>query len=288
MATKAKKTPQKKPVKKVKAKKTRKKKIVKEEVVPVEGLYQEAIRISASWFRAGMSEQKVAELITTHYERFSPPNVQYVLHKASQQIAAQYSRDRKNVVALHLKRYNKDAQLAQDWFKDEEYESVPKKFRKEVMLGKLNGWIDILGAKERVLQMHMKETQVKIFNKLNVKVKEKKVMFDLSKLSLAEKVEFLTLIQKTKKTQTEILGITNSADVKKVVTEDIEHEVVEVPNITFIEQTNIPVIPRERVQAQNLGDLTNKLRATLLKKAEEEFKKAGAKKVAPTVKHEDE
>lgn len=252
---------------------------------PIEGLYQEAIRTTAAWFRNGVSEQKVGELLTTHFPRFTPPNVQYVIHQASQQIAIQYSRDRKNVVALHLQRYNQELILLQDFFRDKDYESIPMKFRKEIMMNKLNSWIDVLQAKESVLRMHSKDTQVKIFNKLNVKVKEKKVMFDLSKLSLEEKVEFLSLIQKTKKSEGEAAGVIMNGQVnKEVETEDVEHEVLEAPNVEQIKQYNIPVVAKASPKgAQTLDDITEKIKATLLKKAALEFKKVGAKKVAPSI-----
>ena len=172
----------------------------------------------------------------------------------------------------------------QDFFRDEEYKNIPIKIQKEIMVNKLNNWIDVLGAKERVLQMHTKETQIKIYNKLNVKVKTKKVMFDLSSLTLQEKIEFLALINKTKRSQGELLGVIMGKEVKKEVTEDIEHEVVEDVNVNKIKQVNLPQPEKTRVPNKTLDDLTNKLKATLLKKAEKEFKKAGAKQVAPTVK----
>lgn len=278
MATSKKNTKQKKPTKRAK------KKAPTEPVVAVEGLYQEAIRITTAWLRAGYSEQKVSELIQKHYERFTPPNVQYVLHQASQLIANQYSRDRKNVIALHLRRYNQELEELKSFFIDQEYENIPSKFRVNVQLGKLGSWIEVLNAKERVLQLHAKETQVKIYNKLNTKVKEKKVSFDLSKLTLQEKIDFLSLIQKSKRTQNELMGIVSSAPVTQQQVEDIEHEVVETANVEAIKQTNLPKPQKAITPRETLDDLTDKLKQTLLKKAEEEFKKAGAKRIAPTVK----
>lgn len=275
--------------KNTKQKKPAKKRAKKKAALPsVEGLYQEAIRVTSAWMRAGYSEQKVNELIQTHYERFSPPNIQFVMHEASQSIANQYARDRKSVIALHLKRYNQEIILIQDFFRDKEYESIPTKFRLKVMLGKLSSWLQVLNAKEKVLQLHSKDTQVKIYNKFNAKVKERKNMFDLSSLTLEEKIEFLNLVQKSSRSQNDLLGIIASEEKVKQITEDIEHEVVDQPNIDLIKQTNLPVKPKAQRPNETLDDITNKLKQALLKKAEEQFKKAGAKELAPTVKDQDD
>lgn len=276
--------------KNIKQKKSAKKKVTRKKKVteqPIEGLYGTAIQTAVAWFKAGYSEQRVGEIITSSYERFSVQNVHYVLHKASQQIAEQYYRDRKSIVALHLKRYQAEIDSLVTYFEDKEYENVNIKWRKRVMIDKLTELLDTLGAKERVLQMHSKDTQVKIFNKLNVKVKEKKVLFDLSNLSFEDKREMLMLMLKAKRTSNEISGVILNQKVAEV-TEDAEFTVVENNNIDKIERTNLPVEEKVKAPRKQLIDVTELLRKNLHKVAEKEFKKKGAKEIAPNIIDRDE
>lgn len=263
----------------------------KKEEVAVVGLYDKAIDFSAQAFEAGYSESKIAELLQSSFPRFSPENIQLVIHRGSLKIADRYVRDRKSIISLHIKRYDQEIQEIKRWFEEEEYENIDIKFQRDVMLGQLDSAITVLTAKEKVLQMHAKETQVRIFNKLNAKVKKKEVMFDLKSLTLEEKIELLSLMRKAKKTDLELMSVTLNSDrpINNTNTEDIEYEEVPVSaNVTKIKQTNIPKPERVIPPVYQLSDLTDKIRATLALVAQKQFEEKGAKKIAPTVKHQDE
>lgn len=263
-----------------------KKKIVKKKRVPkksaskkqeVEGLYQVAIKEATQLFRNGYSEQTATEMIGNMYERLTLPNIQFVLTKASAIIASQYPKDRATIVGIHVKRYNQDYDDIVMWFEEQQYLQVPEKYRKQTQIAKLFDALDLLEAKERVLQLHTKNTQIKVYNTLNAKVKEKKAIFDLSTLSLTEKIDFLSLIVRSKKSHSEVLGvIPHGTKRENQITEDIEVEIVP-PNITKIKQTNIPLpAPQPQQPEVLLTNITDKIKKALEKKAQQDFEAKGA------------
>jgi hypothetical protein len=261
----------------------------KKEVVKVDGLYQEAIAFAADAFREGHSEVKVAEVIKGAFKHLTDANVQFIIHKGSQSIADQYQRDRKSIVALHVKRYNQEIKKVMDGNSDEiaDNEDVdgedgdPAKKRK-IRIYQLMICLDVMRSKEKVLQIHNKETQIKIFNKLNAKIKEKKVMFNLEGLSFAEKMEFLQLILKAKKSQVELHGIKLNAKEDVDVIEDAEIISIETVNIEKIKKVNekLKELPEPK---KVLGDITNKIKQALQNKALKEIEAKGGNKGGPHI-----
>lgn len=263
----------------------RKKKHKAPEVAPV-SVFGEAIKFACHQFRNGVSEKVIVKDLTEANDKFTPENLNFIIHRASLEIANEYSRDRGSIIGLHIRRYNDELkkELA-NHHNDIELPHIRKQFR----LVTLQICLDILFAKERVLQIHAKDTQIKIFNKLNAKLKEKNVAYDLSVLTLEEKIEFLNLVTKTKRTDSEVFSVKTKADIIETI--DIDHEEV-VPvndNIKLITQTNLPV--EERVLPEkNIHDVMAKVRAALEKKAKQEFEAKGAKQIAPNpidLRHDD-
>lgn len=261
----------------------KKKKISKRKKVQEPGIYDLAIKSAASYFREGFSEQKSADLVKSNYPQLTQQNVQLVLYKASNQIAEQFVKDRKSIVAIHVRRYDQEVKGVLEWMDNEEYEEVDPRFQTKTVLNKLECAVDSLIAKERVLQIHNKETQVRIFNKLNAKVK--KVMFDLSPLSLQEKIELLNLMSKAKKSDLELMGVVLRETDNKVQSEEIQDAEFEVvnTNINQIKRVNEEEVVIERVPKKKVTDLTDLIKKTLEKQAEKEFKNKGAKQVAPAI-----
>jgi hypothetical protein len=271
----------------------RKPKKKKEETPSVEGIYTQAIAIAADFFRDGASEQHVAELIRDNFSQLTDANVQLVVHKSSQLIADQYVRDRKNVVALHTRRYNQEIKkLLEDQYGEltDEDQDAPEEGKKDEgakrrkrRIYQLTLLLDVMTAKEKVLQIHTKETQVKIYNQLNAKVKEKKVMFNLADLTLQEKIEFLSLIQKAKKDDTELFSVKLSDTKQLQTTEDAEFEVVENDNIEKIKRTNEPKELPPPKPKKNLNDVQEQLKKALQRKALKQIRKAGGDKGGPHI-----
>lgn len=262
------------PPKKKIIKKVGRKKIV---IEPIEGVYSNAIDFAAECFRHGDSEQVIAEEVKLSWPILTDANIQLVIHKGSKIVAHQFARDSRSIVSLHVKRYNQEidkllAKTYEGLIDEVDIEGeMTASLRRKLRINCLMICMDVMVQKERVLQLHSKETQVKVFNTLNAKIKEKKVLFNLESLSLQEKIEFLQLIQKAKKNSNELMSVILNSK-KQEVTEDIEHEEVRNNNIDSIKLINPPEVIKVRPK-KGLDDITKKLHEALAKKAEIEFKK---------------
>lgn len=259
--------------------------------VPAINLYGEAIKFATDQLRDGYAEQWIVTTLQEAHSLLTPENIQFILQRASLEIANEHARDRGSIISLHVKRY--DIELRKALAEKHLSVQLPH-IRRKMRIDTLQTALDIMFAKERVLQIHAKDTQIKIFNKLNAKIREKKIAYDLSLLTLPEKIEFLNLMMKAKRSQSELFSV-QLKGAEKVITEDIEHvEVKTEDNITKIEQFNLPVPYVEPKPEKTIDTVTNKLRAALAARAAKDFKSKGAKEIAPNpidltnIKQEDE
>lgn len=256
-------------------------------------IYLHAMNFASECLRAGESENFIAEKIKETYPVLTDANVQFAIHRGAKMISNQFARDSKSIISLHVKRYNKEIKnllgktyeglIDEDIDEDVEggKDSESAALKRKMRIYALMNCLDVMFAKEKVLQLHTKQTQVKVFNQLNAKVKEKKVMFNLKDLSLNEKIEFLALIQKAKKSDNELYSVTMSNKTQEVI-EDIEHEEVENNNIN-----EIRLIEPEAVKLKvkkDLSDITKKIHENLAKKALKQFVKKGGIQGSPTEK----
>lgn len=273
-------------MKKKAPKKKGKKKVIKKVVSPVDGIYQQSIKYASEAFRAGHSESEIAAKIKETFPVLTEANIQFAIHKGSKAISTEYARDSKSIVSLHVKRYNKEIEKLMDksaneeLFDEDDEEALPSKMlKRKRRIYVLMTCLDVMNSKEKVLQLHTKETQVKVFNQLNAKIKDRKVMFNLQSLSLEEKIEFLGLIGRCKKTDNELFSVIASTEEQRII-EDVEHEEVPNNNVDQVKQTNLPSAVKVRPK-KTLNDLTQKIHQTLAKKALEQFIKKGGVKHGP-------
>jgi hypothetical protein len=254
--------------------------------IPIEAVYTDAIKYAVDSFRDGNSEQEIGRELKITYTLLSDANIQLVLHKASKHIGEQFSRESGSVVALHVTRYDEEIKRAMnntyEGLSDEDFEDQGPtdimKWRRKMRIDALNQALDIMLQKERALQLHHKDTQVKIFNKLNAKVKEKKIMFDLKTLTLEEKIDFLNLIQRAKKSESEVMSIIMSQSKNEEV-EDISYEDVINSNIDKIK--NLPIVPIKVKAQKGLDDITKKIHQRLAIRAAIDFKNKGGQNGGP-------
>ena len=182
-----------------------------------------------------------------------------------------------DVISEHIKRYDNEIKRLREY---RPTTSNPAFYRK--LLNEANMCLlDTLHQKERLLGFHSKSFSLKIYNTINVNSnKIKKDSFDLSKLTLNEKIEFVNLINKATKTEDEMdpnVKIEITKNKKEEETIDIEH--IEVKKEEVQEKTNIELIeveePEERIYNDEKMDaqitISEKLKQALLKKAEIEF-----------------
>lgn len=264
------------------------KKVVKKKVVSIKkeepkvNLNELAIQFVEQRFRIGDSESHIVEQLREGYPDIKDVNVNFIINRASANIASEYARDRATVVSLHVRRYNDDIKR----LLDKNFDSITDFFKRRTKeIENLDFILEAMFAKERVLQMHAKDTQIRVFNRLNAKIKERKVSYDLSKLTAPQKLELLILLSRTKKTEDELKSVILRAKEDKGETIDIDHVVVkEKPNVDRIKKINIPELPLmdpidklKQSKSSTQNDIMKKIQETLAAKAKEEFKKKGAK-----------
>lgn len=227
--------------------------------------------------REGMSEKKIVEELLIANDKFTPENIQFIMHRSSLEIADEYSRDRGSIIGLHIRRYN---DLLKKEIDNKHLQVEDVLLRRQLRLQSLGLCIDILFAKERVLQIHAKDTQVKIFNKLNAKIKERKIAYDLSILSLQEKIDFLNLVTKAKRSISEVFSVQLA---NRVETVDAEAEVTDATNDNIKLITNTNTLPTQELQIpqKTVNDVFERMRLALERKAKKDLEAKGAKEVAP-------
>lgn len=246
-----------------------------------EGLYQKAISFAVDQLRDGVAQQSIAEDLLEN-KRLNQASVQIILNKADAVVASQHVRDRASIIAIHVKRYNSEIRSLQGQT-FEHYDAFKKRqYRIEALMTML----DVMFAKEKVLQLHTKDTQVRIFNKINAKVqkRDEDETLDLSVLTLEEKIELLSLITKAKRTSSELMSVQLREREAKVEAEEIEYEEVkQTTNVSQIKQINQPIqqelhpIDQLKAKASSSQDIMDKMKMALEKKAVKELKAKGAK-----------
>lgn len=257
----------------MKKKRTKKiKEVTKQEIAPV-NVYGESIAFATDQFRAGTSEKTIVDALMVTHPIFKPENIQFIINRASLEIANEYARDRGSIAALHVRRYNKEFNKE---FSNEHHGIENPIFRRQKKIESLNVCLDALFAKERVLQIHAKETQVKIFNRMNAKIKMRKTSYDLSSLTFQEKLEFLQLVSKAKRTDNELFSVALKPK-ENVKTEDAEVIEIVNTNVDLIQQTNHPIPEPELLPNVTKDSVIAKLRLALQKSADRDFKAKGAK-----------
>lgn len=280
------------------AKARRKKKIVKKVKKETTAV---GFDLALSLLSSGNStEQVLNEVLEVRKQRSLSHSIsilQKILSDARGVLAKNYATDKSNVVALHMARYNKtvldllntynpfdkkEDETEEEWeIRVEELNCGDQKelfFMKQRLTNCYYQALATMFQKEKILKMHSKGFLISITNKLNVEVKkENKKQYDLSNLGTPEKIDFLNLMLKAKKNEFEIGSVILRPLEEKSEIIDIEHEVIEeAANIDKIKHEEIPIKPVEP-NGMALIDAKNRLAMALQKKAEEDFKKAGAK-----------
>lgn len=205
--------------------------------------------------------------------------VRSVLELAHFVLRNSYSFDKTDIISEHIGKYNKEIKRLREYVPIAENHFIQMQMQSQAYLD----LFDVMLAKEKLVGLHMKKTNIKLNNNTNVSVKKKESSFDLSKLTLQEKIEFLNLLSKAELNENEINPIILRKDpTKESVVEDIDFEEIKekenVPNVSKIET----IVPEKPIEIKEWEDpmiqIEEKIRENLRKKAEEEFKKIKQKK----------
>lgn len=191
-------------------------------------------------------------------------------------IKQEYSKQKEEVISLHVARYNKTIHSLRnidDILSDEDSNKyITKKTRALHLL------LDTLFQKERVLGIHKRGFRIEINNELIVDKREEKLDANLNALSFDEQVELLELIQKSKIDNNNLLDIMPTSEIEVI---DVPHEEVkdnedDDVNINRI-KTIKKVVENKQEDSRVVEDVYIKMRKSLLKIAKETLKNKGAK-----------
>lgn len=227
------------------------------------------------WYKEGLMRATIIEQLKEEGQ-FSESVIDDLLYESSSIIYEQFSSESTEVIGLHLKRY--DRQIKSLFNKD--YNRIALKIRFKVKSMAYFSILETLYQKEKLLNLHSKQTIIRFNQRNNINIPnpeaDKKESFDISTLTLEEKVDFLKLIEKCSPRNINNLGvILRPKEIKEEETVDIEHE--EVVNIEQIEQVNVEGkdVFTEKPPL-TIIDVKERLRQALEIKAKEAFKEAGS------------
>jgi hypothetical protein len=203
-----------------------------------------------------------------YHERFA----QDIVLRANALIKEDYTIQRKEVISQHMMRYDQEINHLLNYV-------APINDRQPWLEEQANinarmDCLNVLHQKEELLGMHRKKFRLIINNEDEITVREKSPKIDLSKLTLEEKIELNSLIEKSRRTEDEISGVILNKESRKVI-EDVDCEVIEEKvNIDRMENK----IPISRALPQtSLQDAKEKIRMALRKKAQEEYTRVGSR-----------
>lgn len=229
-------------------------------------------------FKQGMTKQAIASQIESECKGKIPlTNIHdVVISRARQIISLEYQKNDKFVISLHLQRYKKEVESLREKIKRTESKTkIDPHTRQQIINSYYYDILDLMFHQEKLLQLHNKKVVVKINQINNTFIKKKISKFDLSLLNFQERKELLSLLLKSKRTDSEIYGviISDKKEKKEIEEAEVIEEITNVENIQLVEKKEI-----EELQP-GLGLLTTfeKLKKTFEEKAKQEFKRVGGK-----------
>jgi hypothetical protein len=203
-----------------------------------------------------------------------------IISRAQLRLRLEYARDRRDIVSLHTARYNRQIRALINIDEQLDTESEKYIFKKTKALHLL---MDTLFQKEKLLGIHQRNFRIQINNDVNLTRRDKSIIstLDLGKLSFTEQLELLDLLEKTKISAEEKMGIQEElTDEYLDPNEDIEEvEVVteeEEPNVNKINLISSKQDDRELGPANSLMDIEQKMKQALQKRVKQELGSKGA------------
>jgi len=227
--------------------------------------------------KEGKSRQKTKEQL--EWEGFNKTldedKLEEFIDIAADIIATEFLKKDEVVIGIHIERYNEELKRLQKLL-DGNFPGVPVSVRIASIISTYSSMMDVMYQKEGLLQLHSKNTVIKVNQQNNIIHRTRKEKFDFSILSFDEKVELLNLITKTTMSDSEISGVILNTGKKDEVVIDIEHEEVKELNIDKIKQ-EVPPVPEAELSMLAIFELKEKMKKVMEQRAKEEFKKSGGK-----------
>ena len=229
--------------------------------------------------KSGLTKSLVQEIILNSEDnKFVAEYISELIIEASKEISEQYVTKNDQLIGLHLGRYNR--KIKELFNKDfSSYDlAIQRKIKSAVFLDLL----ETLHQKEKLLQLHSKQTIVRFNQRNSININEIASKFNLEQLDHEEKVRLLELLLKTKLKDGEdtVSVILNKKETS--ITDILFEEIGETPtNVNLSKVEQIINIEEQVIEKKytSLEDIKRKLSQALEKVAREELIKAGSKTV---------
>jgi hypothetical protein len=194
--------------------------------------------------------------------------------------SSQFSRA-EEIIPIHINRYNQNAKMlieVKDILEDEvDGETITWEAFYAARNKKIKAYddcINTLRQKEELKQYHNKDFVIEVNTEETIEIREtRNRRIQIEKLPYDEQVEMMEMMMESLQDENDLLAIVSKPEVEGEVTIDVEAEVVDVPNIQFIEHEKLPEPPKKSLVTA--ADPTVKLRESLQKLAASRFKAAG-------------
>lgn len=207
-----------------------------------------------NWFREGKTDSEVLIMVMEIF-KVKETSAMVYLKAAKSCFREELILERRFNIVQHVKRYDRDI------LKLSQYQPKTSSYAQSTLL-KTEAYLDMLNLlqrKEKVLGFHKKSQLIKIKNNVNINLTKVERTFDLSGLTLEEKIKLYQLIEKTKVSEEERFTLKPNPNIRREETIDIVHEEVKEEKSTaeLIEHVDEPLPPPIPIPKPNVGNDKN-------------------------------
>lgn len=241
-------------------------------------LRTKAVYYAIDLFKVGLTKAIVRETIINDKEFSSLSEVETILIEALSEVSEQFVTKNDHLIGLHLERYNREVER----LINKDFSAFGPLLERKIKSGAYMDVLDTLHQKEKLLQLHSKQTVIRFNQRNSININEIESKFDLQELDFEEKRRLMELLLKSKTSDgDEVISVILNDKDDNVI--DIDSEViVESPdtvNIAKIEQLDNTVNEKQYKAPVGLEEIKRKLSIALEKAAEKELIKVGSKSV---------
>lgn len=232
--------------------------------------------------KEGQTAGEIKDYYSNHSE-YSMHTINHYISECYKGLQGETLRDVDTIISQHTKRYekmyNKITNARKRW-QDAEEEEPKDAFviRKKIMTEVINA-VDALFRKEKLLGLHEKDVSISINNTLKKTTNKVNQMdkYDLSKLTLQEKIELLNLINESRVDVIEgIIPLRYKPDrdiEDAIIIEETRLKPSEVPIEAVIHDVQIEVIPQIRSKPETKMEVFEELKRRMREEIAETYQK---------------
>lgn len=241
-------------------------------------LRTKAVYYAIDLFKVGLTKAIVRETIASDKEFSSLVDIELVLLEALSEVSEQFITKNDHLIGLHLERYNREVER----LINKDFSAFGPLLERKIKSGAYMDVLDTLHQKEKLLQLHSKQTVVRFNQRNSININEIESKFDLQELDFEEKRRLVELLLKSKTSDgDEVVSVILNERDSNIIDIDSE-EIIESPetvNIAKIEKLDNTITEKQYKPPTGLEEIKRKLSIALEQAAERELIKAGSKSV---------